>query len=157
MANKLYVVDPDTGVCELMNLTPYPTVSSTDASIDVTVTADAVTGQKNYDVQVHHDINMDTVSYNPVTMIITWTETDGDTGQVDLSSLLSIVDGTVAGHQIAVHHDGNGTSVVINETITSLSLTGAGFTYVDENGGSTVIDLCPMMINVTDNGNYIGG
>jgi hypothetical protein len=158
VADKIYVIDPVTEKCELKNLTPYPTVGSTDSSITVNVTADTVTGQKNYDVVVTHDINMDNVTYTPSTMVLKWTESDGDTGSIDLSTLQSSLDGTIsAGHIIATHHDGNGVSVIIRETVTSLSVSGAGVQYTDEAGNNTVISLCELSLNTPDNGNYVGG
>ena len=69
----------------------------------------------------------------------------------------SVVTQEATGHEIATHTDGAGTTVSIQETITEVVLSGAGFVYVDEDGAKTEITLCDMMANVPDNGLVIGG
>ena len=156
MSLKLYTVDTATQECELMDLTPYPEVTALDGSITILKTVNSA-GKATYDIKVTHDVNMDVVSFDPASMVITMTETDGDLFTIDLSTLRSIITNTVTGHLIMTHNDGNGTVKDVFETITGLSLEGAGIKYIDEAGASTIITLCGMMNNATDNGNSIGG
>ena len=53
----------------------------------------------------------------------------------------SVIDNTITGNRIARHQDGNGINVDIDETITSLTLSGTNLTYDREGGTQQIIDL----------------
>lgn len=85
--------------------------------------------------------------YNSGTNVLSYTDEHGSTVDWTLSGTgggggsTSVVDQTVAGNRIARHQDGAGTAVDINETVTSLSLSGAILTYTDEAGNDTDLTL----------------
>ena len=156
MANTVFTVDTGTNECSLKELVPYPNVASSAGSITVTESVDG-TGKKTYNVEVTHDVNMDVVSFNPSTLMLVMTETDGDTFSVDLKSLISTVTETVAGHKIAKHESGDGTVVLINETVTSLAGSGSDLVFINEAGGTTNIPICSLVANVAVSATKIGG
>lgn len=156
MASTVFTVDTGTNECALKELVPYPDVASSAGSITVTEAID-VTGKKTYNVEVTHDVNMDVVSFNPSTLMLVMAETDGDTFNVDLKALISTVTETVAGHKIAKHESGDGTVVLINETITSLAGSGANLVFVNEAGATTNIPVCSLIANVAVSAIKIGG
>ena len=156
MTDTVFSVDTVSGACALKELTQYPVVTSPDGSITVTPIVDA-NGKTTYQVRVTHDVNMDVAGFDPIAMTITMKETNGDTFTIDLSTLASTVTNTVSGNAIATHKSGTGQIITINETVTSLAVSGAGFMFTDESGGSSVISLCSMMNNVAHSATKIGG
>ncbi len=66
------------------------------------------------------------------------------------SETITTITNTVPGHKIADYTNEQGTVTSINETITSLSLSGSTLTYIDETGASTNIDL-PAQHTLWDN------
>lgn len=156
MANTVFTVDTTTNVCALKELVPYPNVASAAGSITVTESVDGA-GKKTYNVEVTHDVNMQVVSFNPATLTLVMTETDGDTFNVDLGALVSTVTETVAGNKIAKHVSGNGAVVIINETITSLVGSGTDLVYTDEAGAVTSIPVCSLLSNIAVSATKIGG
>ena len=164
MALQLFVKDSASGACELATLLPYPKVTTTDPQVTITPVADATTGQIDYQIDVDNtvDINVDNFSYDPSTQDITLTETDGTVHVIDLSDLLDNVTSVVtpvvtAGNVIAKHDDGDGNVVDIFETVTTLALDGAGFTYTDELGVPVTVTICDMMDNLPNTGTVVGG
>ncbi len=69
----------------------------------------------------------------------------------------SVVTNVVDGNRIATHTSGTGTVVNINETVTTLTVSGAGFTYVNEAGVSVDVTICQLAHGLPDNGAVIGG
>ena len=85
--------------------------------------------------------------FNSITNIITFTRDDATTFTTDLSPLdssPSTVAGTVSGHQIAIHTNGDAINTTINETITTLGFVGSILTYTDEDGVLTNLDLSAL-------------
>jgi GTP-sensing pleiotropic transcriptional regulator CodY len=86
-------------------------------------------------------------TYNEITGLITLVRDDLTTVTVDLGEIVpvrSVITDTIIGHLIATHDDGTGLEVPINETITSLSLSGVNLTYTDEAGVATALDLSAL-------------
>ena len=69
----------------------------------------------------------------------------------------SSVTNIVSGHRIATHTSGTGVATDINETVTSLVVSGSGFTYTNEVGTQTTISICSLAHALPDNGAIIGG
>ena len=74
-----------------------------------------------------------------------------------VNSKPSVVTKAVTGHVIATHTSGTNVSTAIEETVTTLVRSGAGFTYTNEAGQVTTITLCQMAHDIADNGAIIGG
>lgn len=75
---------------------------------------------------------------------LTYTDENGDDAVYTLPSAISntsVITNTVAGHRIATHDDGTGSTVDIDETVTSIGLVGNILTYTDENGDDTDLTL----------------
>uniref|UniRef100_UPI003D6C4912 hypothetical protein n=1 Tax=Lewinella sp. TaxID=2004506 RepID=UPI003D6C4912 len=76
---------------------------------------------------------------------IRYTDEAGVTSVLDLATIdafgASTVDQTISGHRIARHLASNGTSSVINETITDIALSGTTLSYDREDGTTTDVDL----------------
>ena len=70
--------------------------------------------------------------------VITYVREDGTirtlTIPIAQGGAISALSNTIAGHQIAIHSDGNNNNVPINETITTLALNGNILTYINEAG-----------------------
>jgi len=161
MPLKVLVLDDVTEDCDLRQLVPYPTISSVNGSVTITPTVSA-NGQTMYDLAADVDVNVSNFSYNPANRVITLTETDGQTHQIDISDLVdtdsvSVVEPLVSGQAIANHSDGGGNMVVIQESLTSFTTTGTGFTHTNEAGTSLTVDMCDLIGNIADNGLFIGG
>lgn len=77
------------------------------------------------------------------TGIATFTRDDSTTFTIDLSSLIDVKSTMTAsntGHVIGTHDDGNGATVDIEETITTITDNGDGtYVYTNENGVTTTI------------------
>jgi len=166
MALKLLVHDDVTGDCDLRSLTPYPVVTSANGSVTLVTTVSGTDGQTTFDLAVAPattDINVSNFTYDPVTKIITLTETDGTTFPINVSDLvdagiISSITNTVTGQRIATHIDGDGTSVDIFETVTGIAANATGdIVYTDETGADTSINVCALIAGVTDNNLSIGG
>ena len=69
----------------------------------------------------------------------------------------SQVTNVVGGHRIATHTSGTGVATDINETVTTLSVNGAGFTYTNEAGTQTTVTICSLAHALPDNGAILGG
>ena len=125
------------GQTHTIDLTPLrTTVTSTDnsATIAQSVNAD---GSNNYDISVNETLT--TLAYVTGTNSLTYVDENGTSNTVALGE--STITSTVAGNQIAVHTTDGGAVTPINETITSISLTGDTITYVDEAGNSTGLTI----------------
>ena len=90
---------------------------------------------------------------------VTVTSSTTSTGAVQyvVSASPSVVTNVVGGHRIATHTSGTGTVVDINETVTTLTVSGAGFTYVNEAGVPVNVTICQLAHGLPDNGAIIGG
>ena len=87
------------------------------------------------------------------------TSSTTSTGAVQyvVSASPSVVTNVVGGHRIATHTSGTGAVVDINETVTTLTVSGAGFTYVNEAGVPVNVTICQLAHGLPDNGAIIGG
>lgn len=166
MALKLYVVDDVAGTCELRGLVPYPTLTASSGEVTLNQTVDPVTGAVSYDISdITHtvDVNVDAFGYDPVTKDLTITETDGTVHTQNLGDLVdaagnpSVVTQVATGNEIATHDDGAGTTVSIQETVTSAVVNGSSIDFTDEAGSVSSIGLCDLMQNTVDNGAFVGG
>lgn len=73
---------------------------------------------------------------------LTYLRENGATNVITLpTGATSSVTGTVAGHAIGTHNNGAGTSTVIRETVTSLTISGSTLTYTDENGTANPVTI----------------
>jgi len=82
--------------------------------------------------------------------IHTFTSEDGTVTVFNANGVVSdpsVITNVIEGHRIATHHDGNGTVVDIDETITEISYDAEtqSLEYIDENGDQTVLDLSGLM------------
>jgi len=103
------------------------------------------------------------ISFNTTTNQIEYIDENGDTQAVDLGDLVSTVSDDNANaetHDIATHVSGDGTTVVIQETVTDLTFDPAAdeLTYIDENGDVNTISLSGLISAATDDndGHLIG-
>jgi len=91
------------------------------------------------------DVNIASMSYNPLTGVIELVETDGTIHTIDIGPFVETItnyqNSVVAGHLIGQYENEAGVIIDVFETVTTLSLLGSVLTYVNENGVSSVIDI----------------
>ncbi|MDA8693526.1 hypothetical protein N9L92_05625, partial [Saprospiraceae bacterium] len=101
--------------------------------------------------------------FNSVTNNIEYIDENGDTNTIDLGDLVSQVTDDNANantHDIATHTSGDGTTTVIQETVTELTFDASTdeITYVDENGDINIVSLSGLISaqNDLNDGHLIG-
>ena len=130
MAHKIFIKDTITDACGFADpICPTVVVQGTGP---VTVTDVSTPGNPAYEVSVTPhtvDINVSNFAYDPVTKILTITETDGSTHPVDLSDLVD------------------------TDVVTTLSTPGGGIIrYVNEDGTVVDVSLCDVLGEYPDVG-----
>jgi len=161
MPLRVLVVDDVADDCDLRELVPYPTLGSMNGTVTINPVVSA-NGQVMYDLSADVDVNVSNLAYNPANQVITLTETDGQTHQIDISDLVdtdsvSVVQPLVTGQPIANHADGDGNTQGIHESLTDFTSTGTTFSHTNEAGTTVTVDVCDLVSQVTDNGLFIGG
>ena len=160
--NDTYTYTSEDGTATIIDASETPeTVTSISLNVNNTsfdyVDENGTTNNIDLCNIVDNCETLTTLTYNITTNDLTYTDEDGNASVISLADgSISAVTNTIVGNRIATHNDGNGNSVDINETITTLVNNGDGtFTYTSENGTTTTYDETTTSIALNANNTSI--